>query len=70
MLKQIEELNNETAKLQDSNTWLQKINKYKKIEHLNREIIAELIKKIIVSHDGDKNDSSIRVEVIFKFKFL
>ena len=70
LLKQIEELNNETAKLQDSDTWLQKINKYKKIEHLNREIIAELIEKIIVSHDGDKDDSSIKVEVIFKFKFL
>lgn len=46
--------------------WFERLKKYKKIDKLTRELVAEIIDKIIVSHCDD----GIEVKVIFKFGLL
>ncbi len=68
--QQIQQLNEESKNVEEHNEWLQNINKYKHINKLTRELVSELIEKIIVTHIGDKDSNDIEVNVIFKFKFV
>lgn len=68
--KQIQELDKESQIIEEHNEWLQNINKYKHIDKLTRELVSELLEKIIITHIGKENNNDIEVNVIFKFKFI
>lgn len=68
--QQIQQLSKESKNIEERNEWLQNINKYKHINKLTRELVSELIEKIIITHTGDKDGNDIEVNVIFKFKFI
>ena len=68
--QQIDELKKETSNIDSSNEWLENINKYKHLDKLNREIVAELLDKIIITHINGDSGKDIEVSVIFKFKFI
>ena len=68
--KQIQELDKESENIEEYNEWLQNINKYKHINKLSRELVSELLDKIIITHTGDEDCNDIEVKVIFKFKFI
>ena len=65
MLQNKEQITNETEQ------WIENLKKYKRIDKLNRELIAELIDKIIITHHNNgETQNDIDVKVIFKFNFL
>lgn len=67
---QINDLSIQVNDNKKQNDWLQTINKYKHIDSLNRELVSELIDKIVVTNIGEENCNDIEVNVIFKFKFI
>lgn len=50
----------------EKNDWIEQLKKLKKIEKLNRELIGELLDKIIVTC----HNNSIEIKIIFKFELL
>ena len=67
---QIELLQQEDDYSSETNQWLERLNKYKKIDKLTRELVVELIDRIIISHHKNSDGNDIDVKIIFKFKFL
>lgn len=49
---------------EDVNLWIKKLEKYRKVDSLDREIIAEILDKIVVR----ETDKEISVEIIFKIE--
>lgn len=66
LLGQIKSLKEEQGNITNENEWLERLKKYKKIDNLNRELIAEILDRIIVY----KKDDCVEVKIIFKFSFL
>ena len=66
ILGQINSLKEEKENTSNENEWIEKLKKYKRIDRLNRELIAEILDKIVIS----KKDDGIEVKIIFKFSFL
>ena len=63
---QIHVLKEEKENTSNENEWIERLKKYRKVDSLNRELIAEILDKIIVSHSED----GIEVKIIFKFSLL
>lgn len=64
LLGQIEFLKSDSQKIkQERNIWIDTLLKYKHIESLDREILAEILDRIIVTEKAEE----IKVEVRFKF---
>ena len=66
ILGQINSLKEEKENTSNENEWIERLKKYKRIDKLNRELIAEILDKIVIS----KKDDGIEVKIIFKFSFL
>lgn len=60
----IKESNKKESK--EKNEWIETLLKHRKIEKLDRETIAEILDKIIVTDKGDE----LEINIIFKFEFL
>ena len=63
---QIDFIQNSKEKSEKYNEWVDTLIKYKNIKHLDRETIAEILDKIIVTG----NDDELNIEIVFKFKML
>lgn len=63
---QIHVLKEEKENTSNENEWIERLKKYRKVDSLNRELIAEILDKIIVSH----SEEGIEVKIIFKFSLL
>lgn len=48
------------------NTWINTLTKHKNIEKLDRETVAEILDKIVITSENE----SLNVNVVFKFSFL
>lgn len=74
IMAQIELLERESEKAETEDEWIDNINKYKHINKLTRELVCELLDKIIITHIEDEFNSKvsndIEVNVIFRFKFI
>lgn len=60
---QLSSLNSINNQVSQTNEWINRLIKYKKIKKLDREIIAKILDKIIITETNE----SINAEIIFKF---
>lgn len=67
IIGQIEAIRNNNAKEDDEkNEWIETLLKHKKIERLDRETVAEVLDKIVIT----STEEELKIDIIFRFELL